>query len=96
MLKHMPEGDGLTDDQLPFIKRVGGSVIPQLAGTVTPSSADIRNAVARGSPFQLLPWPGLLELIRDLIAYAYRAKIAGCASQHLDFESYIGFLDTWG
>jgi hypothetical protein len=32
----------------------------------------IRNDLAHGIPFRELPWAGLLELVRDLINYAYR------------------------
>lgn len=76
LLKHMPSADNLTDDKLPFIKRVGDTVVSRLDGTAKPTLAEIRNSLAHGSPFQNLPWPGLLELIRDLIQYAYRMKIA--------------------
>ena len=36
LLKHMPKDDGLTNDKLPFITRVGGSVISRLDGTANP------------------------------------------------------------
>jgi len=34
--------------------------------------ADLRNESAHGAPFDGLPQAGLLELVRDLIDYAYR------------------------
>jgi hypothetical protein len=37
--------------------------------------SDIRNALAHGDPFDSLPWSGLLELVRDLIQYAYRTYL---------------------
>lgn len=74
LLKHMVEHDGLTDSQVPIDHRCGSpsSVIGLLTGTTKPSLADIRNDLAHGIPFRELPWAGLLELIRDLINYAYR------------------------
>jgi hypothetical protein len=36
------------------------------------SLAEIRNKQAHGDPFDGLAYGGLLELVRDLIAYAYR------------------------
>ena len=74
LLKHMVEHDGLTDTQVPMNHRCGSpsSVIWLLTGTTKPSLADIRNDLAHGIPFRELPWAGLLELMRDLIDYAYR------------------------
>jgi hypothetical protein len=34
--------------------------------------ADIRNDAAHGYSFDGFPWTGLMELVRDLIEYAYR------------------------
>jgi hypothetical protein len=64
--------DGLTDDKIPMVKRCGGSAIGFVNGDVKPSLAEIRNKQAHGDPFDGLPYGGLLELVRDLIAYAYR------------------------
>ena len=64
--------DGLTDDKIPMVKRSGGSAIGFVNGDVKPSLAEIRNKQAHGDPFDGLPYGGLLELVRDLIAYAYR------------------------
>jgi hypothetical protein len=68
----MPEHDGLTDAKVPMIRRCGGTVIDLLTGKREPSFADIRNDSAHGYPFDGFPWAGMLELIRDLIEYAYR------------------------
>jgi hypothetical protein len=35
----------------------------------------IRNAAAHGDPFDAMPYAGLLELVRDLIHYAYRDRL---------------------
>lgn len=76
VLKYLVEGDGLTDEQLPIVSRCGGSVIGQLVGTNRPTLAQRRNALAHGDPFDGLPVGGLLELVRDLITFAYRSFIA--------------------
>jgi hypothetical protein len=72
LLRYMPEHDGLTDDKVPVIRRCGGTVVDLLTSKREPSLADIRNDSAHGYPFDGLPWAGLLELVRDLIEYAYR------------------------
>jgi len=73
LLRHMPERDGLTKAGMTMNRRCGGgSVIPLLVGDRKPSLAAIRNDLAYGYPFDEFPWAGLLELIRDLIEYAYR------------------------
>jgi hypothetical protein len=64
--------DGLTDDKIPMVRRSGGSAIGFVNGDVKPSLADIRNKQAHGDPFDGFPVGGLLELVRDLIAYGYR------------------------
>lgn len=72
LLKHLVKGDGLTDDQIPIAVRCGSTAIGQLTGATTPTLAQIRNSMAHGDPFDGLPFAGLLELVRDLIAFAYR------------------------
>ncbi len=69
--------DGLTDDKIPMIKRCGGSAIGFVNDDVKPSLAEIRNKQAHGDPFDGFPIGGLLELVRDLIEYAYRDLIRG-------------------
>lgn len=76
LLKHMVTKDGLTDDQIPMIVRCGGTAIGQLTGETKPTLADRRNALAHGDPFDGLPTGGLLELVRDLINFAYRFYLA--------------------
>ncbi|WP_133648516.1 hypothetical protein [Paraburkholderia flava] len=87
LLDHLVDGDELTDAQLPFVQRYGGSVLPVLrkrrtdghdlsnAEASRPTLAEIRNSLAHGDPFDGLPWSGLLELVRDLIEYAYRSYL---------------------
>lgn len=73
LLRYLPEHDGLTDEKVPMNVRCGqGTVIGLLTGERKPSLAQIRNDLAHGYPFDGLPWSGLLELVRDLIEYAYR------------------------
>jgi hypothetical protein len=73
LLRYIPEHDGLTDDKVAMNRRCrGGTVIGLLTGERTPSLADIRNDGAHGYPFDGFPQSGLIELVRDLIEYAYR------------------------
>lgn len=74
LLKCMPK-DGLTDERIPMIRKSGGSAIGFINGDTKPGLADIRNGQAHGDPFDGFPCGGLLELIRDLIEYAYREMI---------------------
>lgn len=67
--------DGLTDAQLPMIARCGGSAVGRITGAVRPSLREIRNALAHGDPFDGLPHAGLIELVRDLIQFAYRSYL---------------------
>lgn len=75
LLNCMVRDDGLTDDKIPMVRRYGGSVIGFLTGDSKPSLAAIRNSLAHGDPFDGFPYAGMLELIRDLIEYAYRDMI---------------------
>jgi hypothetical protein len=72
LLRYMVEGDGLTEANFAMSRRYGGTIVPLLTGKQVPSLADIRNSSAHGDPFDGFPWSGLLELVRDLIEYAYR------------------------
>ena len=76
LLKYMVEVDGLTDAQIPMVVRCGGTALGQLTGDTRPTLAERRNALAHGDPFDGLPTGGLLELVRDLINFAYRHYIA--------------------
>lgn len=80
LLKHMVTADGLTDSDIPMVERCGGAAIGQLVGDVHPTLAERRNTLAHGDPFDGLPTGGLLELVRDLINYAYRDYIVEAAS----------------
>ena len=74
LLKYM-SSDELTDDKIPMVRRSGGSAIRFVTGESKPSLAERRNALAHGDPFDTLPCAGLLELVRDLIGYAYRSRV---------------------
>jgi hypothetical protein len=89
LLRYMVEGDALSDRALSFVRQYGGSVLPHLYETDAARAARqatrsppqttlaaIRNSLAHGDPFDGLPWSGLLELVRDLIHYAYRDLIS--------------------
>jgi hypothetical protein len=47
-----------------------------LTGKTHPTLAERRNSLAHGDPFDGPPTAGLLELVRDLINFAYRHYIA--------------------
>lgn len=79
LLKYMVTSDGLTDGQIPLVARCGGTAISQLTGEIRPTLAERRNTLAHGDPFDGLPTGGLLELVRDLINFAYRHYIAEAA-----------------
>lgn len=81
LLRHMVEADGLSDAQIPMVTRCGGTAIGQLTGETHPTLAERRNTLAHGDPFDGLPTGGLLELVRDLINFAYRDYIAEAARQ---------------
>lgn len=87
LLKHMVEVDGLTDFDIPMVTRCKGTAIGQLTGTTRPTLAERRNSLAHGDPFDGLPTGGLLELVRDLINYAYRAYIAEAAATGSPFNA---------
>jgi hypothetical protein len=76
LLRHLVETEGLTDAQIPMIARCGGMAIGQLTGTTKPTLEERRNAMAHGDPFDGLPTSGLIELVRDLIMFAYRHYLA--------------------
>jgi hypothetical protein len=79
LLDHMVTKDGLTDAEIPMIARYGGTVVDRLrlnrAGgppVARPTLSEIRNDLAHGYPFDGFPRSDVLELVRDLIHYAYR------------------------
>ena len=80
LLKYMVDVDGLTDAQIPMVVRCGGTALGQLTGDAHPTLAERRNSLAHGDPFDGMPTGGLLELVRDLINFAYRHYIAEAAS----------------
>jgi hypothetical protein len=73
-LKYTVDHDGLTEDLIPMNRRCGppSKVLGMVTGETSPSLWDIRNDLAHGVPLNESPWAGLLELVRDLINYAYR------------------------
>jgi hypothetical protein len=85
LIAYMVEKDGLTDDQLPIFQKYGGGAIVrnlyetseqrQLRGKAAPPPMNLverRNRAAHGDPFDNMPCAGLIEVVRDLIEYAYR------------------------
>ncbi|WP_157220459.1 hypothetical protein [Flavisphingomonas formosensis] len=84
LLKYMVDSDGLTDAQIPMVVRCGGAAIGQLTGETQPTLAERRNKLAHGDPFDGLPTGGLLELVRDLINFAYRDYIVEAAALEIE------------
>lgn len=80
LLKHMVMADGLTEADIPMVVRCNGMALGQLTGNSHPTLAERRNLLAHGDPFDGLPTGGLIELVRDLINYAYRDFIAEAAA----------------
>jgi hypothetical protein len=77
LLRYIVERDDLTDDKVPMQRRCGlGSIVKRPTGEVQPTLANLRNDLAHSYPFDGLPSAGLLEVVRDLIDYAYRGMIA--------------------
>jgi hypothetical protein len=85
LITYMVEEDGLADDRLPiFHKYGGGSIVRNLYETKAERKArgknalppmnlvERRNRAAYGDPFDTMPAAGLIEVVRDLIEYAYR------------------------
>ena len=97
LLRHMHERDGLTDDQLPYVRKYGGSIMRLLTGEADPSLAEIRNVRMHGNPFGSGYTSGLLELVHDLIEYAYRDRIceaAGRVTHQIVVAELPGELDA--
>jgi hypothetical protein len=76
LIEHMHRRDGLTDDLLPCVRKYGSSVMKLFTDEADPNLADMRNVRAHGHPFGSGYMSGLLELVRDLIEYAYRDRIS--------------------
>lgn len=81
LLQHMVTADDLTDPDIPMVVRCNGAAVGQLTGETRPTLAERRNLLAYGDPFDGLPAGGLLELVRDLINYAYRGHISEAKAQ---------------
>jgi hypothetical protein len=79
LLKHMYQRDGLTDDKLPCVQKYGGSVMRLLTEEADPKLAEMRNVRMHGNPFGSGYQSGLVEVVRDLIEYAYRDRIRAAA-----------------
>jgi hypothetical protein len=79
----MVEQDGLVDDKLSIFRKYGGGSIVRnlyetkderkVRGDVLPSInlVERRNRAAHGDPSDTVPAAGLIEVVRDLIEYAY-------------------------
>lgn len=85
LLEYMVEHDELTNEDLPIFRKNGGNVVANLYETreswrarkgkfgLPPMTlAERRNRAAHGDPFDTTAVSGLIEVVRDLIEYAYR------------------------
>jgi hypothetical protein len=72
LLRHMVEKDGLADQDFAQRTGVDRPIVAVVRGEIKPTLAERRNGMAHGSAFRGMPLAGLLELVRDLIEYAYR------------------------
>lgn len=85
LLEYMVGSDGLTNDKIPMAQKYGSQIINNIYETKADREArrnmlaskrmvlsEIRNSLAHGNAYDCMPWSGLLELVRDLIEYAYR------------------------
>lgn len=71
LLRYMPEHDGLSNEMLPVCRRSGGDLVSDLKSK-NPSASFLRNRHAHADPFNTAPYSGVLEVVRDLIEFAYR------------------------
>lgn len=73
-LKYLIEEVGVTDADLHTFRESGGSVVgnllrkPQNGGSAL---SEIRNRLAHGDPFEMIPWGGLFEVVRDLVDFIW-------------------------
>jgi hypothetical protein len=89
LLEYIVEKDDLTNQKIPMFQKYGYKIVENLYETkdakearkkthaVPPTTlSGIRNSLAHGRLLNGSPWGGLLELVHDLIEYAYRDRIA--------------------
>ncbi len=76
-LKYLIEHEGLVDEAFRVYRETGGAIVQNLLPTSKDGSgsgfSEIRNRLAHGDPFEILPWCGLFEIVRDLIDFMYPA-----------------------
>lgn len=75
VVRNLYETDAARDARVYEVK--GDRKVKRAMVAAPPMTIDaIRNRAAHGDPFDTLPWGGLLEVVRDLIHYASRDRIA--------------------
>jgi len=67
-----------------------------LTGDTRPTLAERRNTLAHGDPFEGLPTGGLLELVRDLINFAYRDYVAEAPRSEFLVSTVMSTTDFFG
>ncbi|HEX5412669.1 MAG TPA: hypothetical protein VFZ27_12540 [Terriglobia bacterium] len=83
-LTHLVEHGGLNDDALRETgARVSHNILPardkggRRLNEGGSSLSNVRNRLAHGDPFEVMPWGGLFEVIRDLVDFMYPAPEKG-------------------
>ncbi len=75
MVRNLYETDEAREARLYEVQ--GDRKVKRATAAVPPVTIDaIRNRAAHGDPFDTPPWSGLLEVVRDLIHYASRDRVA--------------------
>lgn len=78
LLHHMVKVDGLTDEKLPCAQRTGGKIVHLLVkaeeGEIKLGLSDMRNSRSHGETLRTGYQSGLIDVVRDLIEYAYRDR----------------------
>ena len=74
-LKYLVKSGGVTDEALRVFRETGMPVMQNILRTSKNGSgsslSEIRNRLAHGDPFEIMPWAGLFEVVRDLIDFMY-------------------------
>ena len=75
VVRNLYETDAAREARLYEVQ--GDRKVKRAMAAVPPMTIDaIRNRAAHGDPFDTTPWGGLLEVVRDLIHYASRDRVA--------------------
>ncbi len=83
-LEYLVKTVGVTDEDLRCSRETGMPVVQNILRTSKNGSgsslSEIRNRLAHGDPFEIMPWAGLFEVVRDLIDFMYPPPAESTAS----------------